>query len=174
MRLCRFDERCAECADNHWSDHCTKGPGSARKCALCKGTHRAGAHTCEAERKERQRIEYIRTYTPELFQCTMPSFPTAKPIITTDLPAPSQTQSQPITMVDAWQVVSKGRRGRPSFLSQAAKDRGQLRIAMNQLGKRKERDFTSPSPPERTTRSQSQPASESRNSIASWDFEEEL
>ena len=50
------------------------------------------------------------------------------------------------------------------------KDSIQSRLVTNPLGKRKERDFTSPSPTNRIARSQSQSPSESQNSFTLIDM----
>jgi hypothetical protein len=164
-RICRGRLTCAECAGEHSAETCTKGPEASRKCASCKGNHRSGSQQCEFERKERDRAAYARYHAQSHYQCTVTASPpiTSAPLNAAAAPAPqAETQSQPAS--NGWQPVVKARRGRPTLLSQAAKDPTQTRIPSTQVGKRKERDFTSPTPPERFARSQSQPASEARNS----------
>jgi hypothetical protein len=170
MKRCRSKATCAECAGSHPAEQCTKGPEASRKCALCKGNHRAGSQSCAIERKKKERAEYARNHASTLYVCSQ----IAMPKVDTKPASAANTHPQPQPAADTWQIISRGRRGRPTQLSQAANDRSQLRLDTQQLGKRKERDFTSPSPRGRATRSQSQPASETRNSVISLDPEEEL
>jgi hypothetical protein len=171
-RRCRNSATCSECAGEHEAEACPKGPEISRKCAVCKGSHRAGSLQCEIERRERERAVYARNHAPSLYQC-IPTPTLAPATVTPPLPpAPTQTQSQ--SAGNSWQLAVKARRGRPTQLSQAARDPTQTRLPSTQTGKRKERDFTSPTPPERATRSQSQPPSESRNSYGVLDSQSDM
>jgi hypothetical protein len=167
-RLCRGEVICAECAEHHTAEACPKGPEAKRKCALCKGNHRAGSQSCELERKERQRAEYARNHAHPQYLCTSSS--SLDHTNTTTAP-PVPTQQQPQPPANGWQIITKRQRGRPSQLQQAANDPAQLQLSSTQLGKRKERDFSAPSPPDRTNRSQSQPAADSRNSFTLLDMD---
>jgi hypothetical protein len=142
---------CGECAGQHLSEACTKGPERSRKCAACKGNHRAGSQKCEIEMKERERAGYARNQAYNLYQCTSTISYSPRPTTTAAIPTTS-TQVLPQPIGNGWQQAVKGRRGRPSQLSQAARDPTQTRIPSTQISKRKERDFTSPTPPERITR----------------------
>jgi hypothetical protein len=160
---------CAEYAEEHAAEACPKGPETSRKCAAYKGTHRAGSQQCEIEQKERQRAEYTRNHAQNHYQYIPASLTLYTPNIPA-LPALSVfTQPQSQAVGTGWQPTVRGRRGRPTQLSQAARDPTQTRIPSTQIGKRKERDFTSPTPPERITRTQSQPPSETRNPYGALD-----
>jgi hypothetical protein len=171
-RLYKNQTTCSECAGQHLAEACTKGPEASRKCAACKGNHRAGSQQCDIERKEREKAEYARNHAHNLYQC-IPITLHAPTTATTTMPqAPTQTQPQPAE--NGWQPAIKARRGRPTLLSQAAKDPTQTRLLSTQTGKRKEREFTPPTPPERFTRSQSQPPSETRNSYGALDSQSDM
>lgn len=170
MRFCRNNTICSECAGSHRAEHCTKGPQTSRKCAACKGAHRAGSQSCEIERKERLRAEYTRNHASPLYQCMATGSPNQPGPM--GLPASEPQASQ--TSTNGWRIIAATKRGRPTRISQAARDPNQSRLVTNPLGKRKERDFTPPSPVNRVVRSQSQPPSESQNSVASFDMNEEL
>jgi hypothetical protein len=164
-KICKNRTTFAECAEEHLAEECTKGPETNRKCASCKGNHRSGSQQCEFERKERDRAAYARSYAQSHYQCI-----STASLLTATAPPPgpqAETQSQPTG--NDWQPAVKARRGRPTLLSQAARDPTQTRLPTSLPGKRKERDFTSPTPPERFTRSQSQPPSDSRNSYGALD-----
>jgi hypothetical protein len=171
-RLCRGRITCSECAEEHLAETCTKGPETSRKCAACKGSHRAGSQRCEIERKERERAAYARDHAHSLYQCISTTHHTPNTSTVPVPPAPTQTQSQPAG--NDWQLAVKTRRGRPTLLSQAARDPTQTRLPTTQTGKRKERDFTSPTPSERPTRSQTQPPSEARNSYGVLDSQSDM
>jgi hypothetical protein len=170
MRFCRNETTCSECAGGHRAEHCTKGPQTSRKCAACKGAHRAGSQSCEIERKERLRAEYTRNHASPLYQCM--AIGSSNQLGSTSLSASELPVPQ--TSTNGWQIITTAKRGRPTRISQAAKDPNQSRLVTNPLGKRKERDFTPPSPVIRVARSQSQPPSESQNSFPSFDTDEEL
>ena len=168
-RICKKSPACAECAGEHRAEECPKGPEAARKCAVCGGKHRAGAPNCEIERKEKEKAAFARIQASRQYQCTV-SPPRSSPP-QRDPPPPSPGSPQPHSQlnVTGWKPIIRARKGRPTQLSQAANDPSQTRIFATQTGKRKERDFTSPTPPERIIRSQSQPPSESRNSYGALD-----
>jgi hypothetical protein len=132
-RMCKNNEICAECADNYITEKCPNSPETSRKCAVCKGSHRAGAHKCEVERRERQRVNTARNRASALYPCQStylsPSpFQTAS---TSVLLLISPTCQQPQPPKEGWQIVTKGLRGRPSLLQQAAKDPAQSQIVIN-------------------------------------------
>jgi len=147
-RICRGPTTCAECAGEHLTEACTKGPETSRKCASCKGNHRLGSQQCEFERKERDRAAYALAHVQSLYQCITTAFPP----FAAAAPAP-QTETQSQLAGNSWQPVVKARTGRPTPPSQAAKHPTQTRIPSTQIGKRKEEDFTSPTPPGRFARS---------------------
>jgi hypothetical protein len=94
-RRCKNPATCSECAGEHAAETYTKDPETSRKCAVCKGNHRAGSLQCEIERRERERAVYARNHAHSLYQCiltTTPAPTTATPLIP---PAPTQTRSQP-------------------------------------------------------------------------------
>ena len=108
-RICKNRTACAECAEEHPAEACTKGPEMNRKCVSCKGNHRSGSQQCEFERKERDRAAYVRSYAQSHYQCISTDSPPTAALP----PAPqAETQSQPAG--NGWQLAGKARRGRPT------------------------------------------------------------
>ena len=140
-----------------------------RTCAACKGNHRAGSPNCEIEKKEQEKATFARNHAPRQYQFTATPPPRIPHMQKNPPPSPGPSRNQSQLITNGWKSSIRGRKGRPTQLSQAARDPTQTRILATQTGKRKERDFTSPTPPERVIRSQSQPASEARNSFSALD-----
>jgi hypothetical protein len=172
-RACKNPAACAECAENHTIDKCTKGPEAKRKCVSCNGDHRAGSLHCSVERKEREKAETIRNCASlqYQYQCSQPASPVRVVSQTPPPPTPqesSRTQSQ--LGINGGISIAKYRRGKPTQLAQAARDPSQMTLLSSGLGKRKERDFTPPvPPPTRTERNQSQSVTPFRNTFETLD-----
>jgi hypothetical protein len=128
MRVCRNRTTCGACAGDHHTRDCQRD-GTARKCALCKGSHPAWAKNCMVRLREVERADIALRTTPAYYgrgqyQATPP-------------PASNQRQvaGAPRSLIrrqdedsEGWQTVAKGRKGRPSQLSVAASAASQTRI----------------------------------------------
>jgi Zinc knuckle len=172
-RNCKEETKCAECAENHATDKCTKGSGEKRKCAICDGNHKAGSPYCSVERKERERAETIRIFAPAQYQFqSSQSAPAVRRVSQT--PPPTLTQdlnrNRPqLVASSAISIASRGK-GRPTQLTQAARNPSQMRLATPGIGKRKERDFTPPVPPPTASeRNRSQSFTPFRNTFETLD-----
>jgi hypothetical protein len=175
-RKCRNPATCAECAENHSTNECTKEPETRRKCAVCSGNHGAGSSHCPAERREREKAATIRNLAPFQYQY-QPSQPPPPIQTVSQTPSPPPSSSSQTTSRSQSQSEStnrtpiiKNHKGRPSQLIQAARNPAQMTITSVGLGKRKERDFTPPiPPPARTERNRAQSLISFSNSFETLD-----
>jgi hypothetical protein len=170
---CKKSAICAKCAGSHTTDECTRTSGEKRKCAACKGNHEAGSAYCAVERKQREKAATIRNITPPQYQYQASQPRPAISIVTqTPLPSPPQAPNQNRSQRERSSgiPIANNRKGRPTQLTQAARDPAQMTLMSTGLGKRKERDFTPPVPPPAATgRNRSQSATPFRNTFETLD-----
>jgi len=172
-RKCRHPAACANCAGNHTTNKCTKDPEERRKCAVCKGNHKAGSIHCVVECKQREIAATIRNITPPQYQYqpsqsaqSVRAISQTPPRITAQAINQNQTQTERNSAIP----VASNRKGRPTQLTQAAKDPAQMTLTAARLGKRKERDFTPPvPPPARTEGNRSQSTTPFHNTFEALD-----
>jgi hypothetical protein len=127
IKVCHNRTTCGNCAGDHHSKECDK-PHTIRKCALCKGDHQAWAKHCPARLREVERANIV-LQTTSAFYGDSPH--TCSPNKT----MPTHTYE---TNSEGWQVVGKGRKGRPSSLIIAARDPNQTRIDIRGQKRRRE------------------------------------
>ena len=118
-RFCKNTTRCGRCSGDHETRQCTK-PATVRKCALCKGNHAAWSDTCRHRIQARERADLALRTTPALYGRGETSHDQFQ----------FQTQNSPQTgpQEEGWQQVSRGRKGRPTFLAVAGRAPNQSRI----------------------------------------------
>jgi hypothetical protein len=118
-RFCKNTTRCGRCSGDHDTRECLK-PATVRKCALCKGNHTAWSETCRHRIQARERADLALRTTPVLYEGSETSYEQFR------FQTPAGTQ----TAVDeeGWQQVVRGRKGRPSHLTIAARAPNQSRI----------------------------------------------
>jgi hypothetical protein len=118
-RFCKNTTRCGRCSGDHDTRECLK-PATVRKCALCKGNHTAWSETCRHRIQARERADLALRTTPVLYEGSETSYEQFR------FQTPAGTQAA--VDEEGWQQVVRGRKGRPSHLTIAARAPNQSRI----------------------------------------------
>jgi hypothetical protein len=115
---------CGTCAGEHETKDCRRAV-TARKCALCKGSHPAWSKDCQYRIREVERTNSILQSTPIYYGAGRRDAAQATP--------EKRILLRPHEGSNGWQVVGKGRRGRPSQLAAAGNAADQTRIKTSTL-----------------------------------------
>jgi hypothetical protein len=144
IRVCRNQTTCGACAGEHHTKDCQKA-ATTRKCALCKGNHPAWDRACQYRLREVERAHLAIKTTPAFYERSPPNtaaIPTpAGASRGTSTPQTPQLIRRQVDDENGWQPVVRGRKGRPSQLTTAARAADQTRLEPSSL-KRQRRDST--------------------------------
>jgi hypothetical protein len=120
-RVCKNQAACGRCAGTHLTNDCEKNQ-EVKKCALCQGNHHAWAKTCQHRQREAERAQIALRTAPTFYERVQ------SPTSSYNEPRPTFTFRA--EEEEGWQIVAKGRKGRPTHLATAAKAHDQTRIGM--------------------------------------------
>jgi hypothetical protein len=132
MKGCKNQATCGRCAGTHSTRDCEK-PDTFHKYVLCQGNHNAWAKTCQHRQREAERAQIALRTAPTFYErLRSPTSLYQKPRPTFTFRTEEENEG--------WQIVAKGRKGRPTRLSTAAKAYDQTRLGI----KRRRRESNGP------------------------------